>query len=199
MVRLKKLLIYCYIIISIISFGLLALGIKYYMLFKKSIDNRNDYEKTCELNLTFEAELDCEWANNPRVAENSAEFYNNEGFNSDVYWIRINNQECYNHYKDEFNLPDYVLPSEDKYYIVSFGRKIDSFFISKVIMKNDGENLESFLDYYSLACDILENPQYRGIAKYDKDFYAEDKVFIYSVEKVSLLDPSVYDLSQIFW
>lgn len=198
MKKIKKLLIICYIVISVISFGISAIAIEYYSIFKNSVSNRADYEKTCELDLVYEGELECDWVNSPRLTGSFADDYKTADFNSDLFWCSISSQEDYDFYKEEYNLPDFQLPPENKQYIVSLGRKIDSFYIARVVMYN-GSYPDSFFDKYRIVCNIWERPQYRGIAKYDTDYYVEDKIFIYSADEMILFNESVFDLPQLFW
>lgn len=194
----KKILIFSYVVISIASFIFSAYSLHCFELFEHFIDNRNAAEKTCELPITLEAEPNCKWKESQMVTVDLRSSYEEAPFNSDLYWLCIEDQEEYTQYKAWLDLPKYDLPSEEKYYIISLGRKIDSFYIANVFYKTDGRGIVSFSDYYSLLCRNLEKPKYRGIAKYDKDHIDENKIYIYSIDKVSILSPTIYDLPQMF-
>ena len=143
-----------------------------------------------ELHIEHEVELECNWRESIMLESSfMGEEYDKADFDSDLFWLFVHNQHEYNEYQIQYNLPQYTLPSNKKCYIISFGRKIKSFYILPLIMNRKDY---IFFERYFKYCDNLKEPYYRGIAKYELDYYNDNKVNIYSTDRIELINLSTY-------
>ncbi len=148
------------------------------------------------LALTSETQLKADW-HESQFAKNFKEQLAEAKYSSDIYWFRVENQAQYDENARFCGLPDWKLPDESKCYIISLDREIEEFGVSRLYRYETNST-----DYeYSANIDNivynLEEPIYRGAAKYSpKSEYG--RVYVYSAEKINLVDPRSLGLQKIY-